>query len=374
MKKIPTKLSELGDLRGKKVLVRADFNVPVKDEKVLDTFRIDKALPTITFLIEAKAKVILMSHIESVNTLRPVYEYLKGKLAISFCEDCLDDCSVLDEMKEGDVVLCENVRLYSGEKTNDPELAKKLAALADVYVNDAFPVSHRSHASVVGVPLLLPGAMGLLFESEFTHLSECLNPEKPFVFILGGAKFDTKVPLIKKFLETADTVVVAGALAHNFYKARGYELGESLVSEGNFNEQELLENSKLVLPQDVVVTNGTDVITKVASELSSHEKIVDAGPQTLEQIRKVTEGARFIVWNGPLGNYENGFKEPTIELARIVAESGARSVVGGGDTLAAIAESGLESKFSFVSTAGGAMLDFLLEGTLPGIEALLKSK
>jgi len=369
-----SKLSDLKEIKGKHILVRADFNVPIVDGVVLDPFRIDKTMPTIDYLKKAGAKTILISHIENGDTLVPVYEYLKTKIAISFCQDCLDDCSGIKAMKDGDVLLCENIRLYSSEKTNDADLGKRLADLADIYVNDAFSVSHRKHASVCRIPEYLPSYAGLLFDSELTHLSASFNPPRPFLFILAGAKFETKIPLITKFADIADSVFVGGALAHNFFKEEGFSVGQSLVSSGDYNLKGLISKGKIMLPSDAIVVRSGKPITINIKDIVDTDIMYDDGPNTLEVLKNEIQKAEFVLWNGPLGNYENGYKAGTLELAKIISESGAKSVVGGGDTLAAIAELRIEDKIGFVSTAGGAMLDFLANGTLPGLEALKNSK
>lgn len=368
------KIQEATNIQGKKILVRVDFNVPIKDGCVVDDYRIRKTLPTIEFLQKAGAKIILISHIESGNTLRPVFEHLKKTMQLSFCEDCLDDSTAIKSMNEGDVVLCENIRLYSGEKTNDIDFAKQLASLADVYVNEAFSVSHRKHASVCRITEFLPSCAGLHFDEEVKHLGMAFNPDRPFLFILGGAKFETKLPLIAKFNSIADTIFVGGALAHNFFKEQGLEIGQSLVAEGNFHLTDLLKDGKIILPVDVIAKRGdTKIVIKVTEGMAG-DFMPEDGPETLLMLKKYIASAKFILWNGPLGNYENGFKRATLDLATVLAESDAKTIVGGGDTLAAIAELNLENKFTFVSAAGGAMLDFLANGTLSGIEALENSK
>jgi phosphoglycerate kinase len=367
-------LNDIGDCAEKKVLVRLDFNVPVKDGKVVDDYRIQKSRKTIDFLREKNAKVIIISHIESEeSTLKPVFEYLKNIYPITFCEDCLENGSeAIAQLKEGELILFENLRLYDGEKKNDEDFSKKLAALGEVYVNDAFSVSHRKHASVVGIPKFLPSFMGFQFQEEVENLSELFNPDKPFLFILGGAKFDTKLPLVEKFLPIADTLFIGGALSNDLYKARGIEIGASRVSETALDISHILNNSKIVLPIDVVVNSSRGDVAKKISEIEKDEKIFDAGPETLAKLAEYSKLAKTILWNGPLGYYESGYTTETLALAKIIAESDAKSYIGGGDTLAAISELGLENKFTFISTGGGAMLDFLAEGTLPGIEALKK--
>jgi len=355
------------DLKGKKVLVRVDFNVPVKEGRVVDDYRIIRALPTIIYLKERGAKILLISHIETkeieVPTLVPVFEYFRensntGLQDIHFVEDLFSDDSlnVLANLQDGEVVLFENIRRYEEEKKNDAGFGERLAALADIYVNDAFAVSHREHASVVGVAPHLSAYAGLLLSDEIAHLKIDENVPRPFLFIIGGAKFDTKLPLIQKFLDKADTVFVGGALANDIFKARGIDIKDSLVSDG-VDISGVANNPKLVIPLDVVWDNRA---------------IMDAGKAGIEELRPLIQNAKYILWNGPLGNYEKGFKEGTIALAQLFGESSAVSVVGGGDTLASIKELGLVDKFSFISTGGGAMLELLLKGTLPGIAVLDK--
>ncbi|MBX4198180.1 phosphoglycerate kinase [Candidatus Parcubacteria bacterium] len=365
-------LKDIGDINGKKILVRFDFNVPIQNGEITDDYRIKKSLPTLEFLKQKGAKIIIISHIEGESdSLKPVYEFLKESQPITFCEDCLENGKeCVEQLHDGEILLCENLRLYDGEKKNDENFAKKLASLADYYVNDAFSVSHRRHASVVAVAKLLPGFMGLQLEAEVEHLSKAFNPEKPFVFIIGGAKFDTKMPLVEKFLPLADTIFIAGAMAHDFYKAQGLEIGTSRVSDETINLTTLLTHPKVLLPIDVVVSSPRGKQTKKPTDVLKDEKIVDAGEETVALLAERAKDAATILWNGPLGYYEGNFKEATLNLAQVIAHSKAFSILGGGDTLAAISELGLEEKFGFVSTGGGAMLDFLSQGSLPGLEVL----
>lgn len=365
------------DLKGKKVLLRTDLNVLISDGKVGDDFRLTKALETITFLQKAGAKIILISHIgkeEDAQSLKPVYEWFKkhitllfvGAVTGAFVEEAVKN------LKDGDIIMLENVRTEQGECINDISFSKKLASVADIYVNDAFSASHRKHASIVGLPQFLPSYIGVLFQKELSELSRTFKPESPSLLILGGAKIKTKLPLIKKFLNIYDNVFVGGVLANAFFKARGWNTGLSETGEVDMGAAELLSNEKLILPVDVVVKEGDSSAIKSPNSINDMEKIVDAGPKTTEQIKDVAKSARFITWNGPLGEYEYGFPEQTRELAKVIAHSNAQTIVGGGDTIAAIAKLNLGDKFSFVSTAGGAMLVFLLEGTLVGIDALKK--
>ena len=372
------KITDLKDLRGKRVLFRADFNVPINDNgEVGDIFRIEKTLLTINFLREAGAKTIIVSHFDSKESksLKPVSLYLENFFPVTFLERPSAGVSTpeLLHMSDGGVVLLENLRFNDGEKDNDEKFAKFLASLADFYVNDAFSASHRRHASIVGVPKYIPGYAGLLFAEEVENLSKAFHPAKPSLFVLGGAKFDTKLPLIKKFIPLADNIFVGGALANNFFKETGKSVGRSVVSEGDFGLKELIGNKKIILPADVVVKNGEEISTKTPDQILPKDSIWDAGEKSINDIKKILSESKFVLWNGPLGNFEIGFKQATLDLAKIIAESDAESIVGGGDTLVAIRELNLYDKFSFVSTGGGAMLDFLANETLPGIEALKNS-
>lgn len=326
-------ITETGDWENKKVLVRVDWNVPIEDGKVVDEFRIKKSFPTLEYLKGAGAKVIIATHLEPKGTS---VEFLKIYVP------------------EG-MELLDNLRDDPGEEGNSETFAKRLASKADIYVNEAFSVSHREHASIVGVPKLLPSFIGLQFALEIKELSKAFYPKKPFLFILGGAKFDTKLPLLKKFIHIADHIFVGGALANNFFKEQGVDVGNSLVKEGNFKLKELLKTGKIILPEDTIIKDG---------------KILDAGPKAIENLKPIISASKLVLWNGPLGGYEHGYKVATLALAKMISECASESIIGGGDTIAAIRELNLFDKFSFVSTGGGAMLDFLATGTLPGIEAI----
>ncbi len=375
-------INEASNIKGKRILLRLDFNVPIVRGKITDDFRIQSVIPTINLLRDAGARVIIVSHIEGKgsSTLKPVADYLvEKKIPLTFVQKFFTVAAgkVLAGMKDGDVVLFENVRLNKGETENNEIFSRKLADMADIFVNEAFPVSHRAHASIVGVPKLLPSFAGPIFMREVKNLSLAFKPEKPFLFILGGAKFDTKMPLIKKFLDLADFVFVGGALANNFFKELNLEVGESTISDGNFNLPELLKTKKVFIPTDVVsVSKGGKGMRKIKTtgRVLDDEKILDVGPQSLVQLNDLVGKSKFVLWNGPLGNYEEGYSDSTKKLAEIISKANAKSVVGGGDTVAAIKTLGLMNKFSFVSTGGGAMLDFLANETLPGIEALKNSK
>jgi phosphoglycerate kinase len=368
-------------MRGKRVLLRIDTNVPIKDGCVLDDFRLQKILPSVVALRNAGARVLLLGHIgrDGTESLYPIFKYFLLHFPLSFIENFSDDVvwPALNSLDDGGVVLFENARGEYGEEKNDMSFAKRLASFADVYVNDAFSVSHRAHASIVSVPKLLPSYAGLLFVSEIKHLSVAFASPRPFLFVLGGMKFETKLPLIEKFLNTADYCFVGGALAHSFFKARGYEIGKSIIDDGTEDISTLLENKKLILPVDVVAQTNRGVVVKKPEEVLADEMILDSGPETLKKLEELVKGARFVLWNGPLGDYlQKGFRKGTESFIQILAtrefQDGAL-VVGGGDTAAMISELGLVKKFPFISTGGGAMLEYLAKGTLPGIEALKKS-
>lgn len=347
-------LKQIKNLKGKTVLLRVDFNVPIKGGKVVDDFRIKAALPTIRFLRNKGARVILLSHHSSKGqSLRPIQKYLSKIFSI-------------DEVK-----LLENLRFDRGEEKNDSVFAKKLASLGDVYVNDAFPVSHRVHASIISLPKYLPSFAGFQLENEVKNLSKAIkNPKHPFLFILGGAKFSTKMPLIKKYLKLADHVFIGGALANDFLKAKGCEVGLSLVDETNYNIEKILKNKKLILPTDVLVKSGHKLINKKSNEIKKNEIILDIGEETVKNLASIIKQSKLILWNGPLGKYEDGGAEGTRKVLKLVANAKTETIVGGGDTVVLVSEMKLENKFSFVSTGGGATLDFLANGTLPGIKAL----
>ena len=362
------------------VLVRAALNVPVADGKVTNTFRLRSALATIEFLQKKHARVILAGHIgdQGTESLRPVYEALKAFIpGILFCEQAVGASArkAARELVPGEVLLLENLRRHAGEKENDPAFAAELASLADVFVQDSFDACHRKHASIVGVPELLPSYAGLQVEREVAELSKGLTPKHPSLAIIGGAKFSTKESLLAVLLDAYDHVFVGGALANDFMQALGQPVGASLVSGADHATiSKLLGNKKLRLPVDYVVapkgSERTEGHLSGVTIVAPGEAILDNGPKTIEMLGKLVAEARTILWNGPLGNYEKGFTDGTEALARAIADSGAHSIVGGGDTIGAIEKLGLDDRFSFISTGGGAMLDFLADGSLPGIDAL----
>ncbi|MEK7504776.1 MAG: phosphoglycerate kinase [Patescibacteria group bacterium] len=358
------------DLRGKKVLVRVDLNLPLQDGEVSDDFRFQKTLPLLQFLLKQEAKIILLSHLGgAAGSLLPVSRWLQKFLPHVFVES-FDAVAVERGLAEKPVVLLENLRRDRGEENNLSEFAERLAKFGDLYINEAFSVSHRAHASVAALPKLLPHYVGPRFKQEYEQLSKAFTPEHPFIFILGGAKFTTKVPVLKKFMYLADQIFIHGALANAFFKELGYQTGTSLVDEQSDLARQFLKFEKIILPVDVRVRRGTEVSIKKPDELNKEDEIIDVGVDSLEQLGEAVATAKFVLWNGPVGRFEFGFKGGTDAVAKMVAEAEAYSIIGGGDTLAAIRDLNLLDKFDFISTAGGAMLDFLAEGTLPGIEAL----
>jgi len=330
-------------------------------------------LPTINYLLKNGAKVVLVSHLgnDGSASLAPVAKYLKKYLSVRLVKK-IDDQKAFLSLGGDEVVLLENIRRWDGEKKNDPAFAKRLARLADIYVNDAFSVSHREHASVVGVAKYLPSYAGLRLMEEARQLNKILKPKHPLVVILGGIKFQTKIPLIKKMAKEIDGLFVGGALANSFFKARGYEVGRSIVEDDVSYLRPYLKNKKIILPADIIVKDkqGKKKV-KLPTEVLPTETIVDIGQLSLAEIRKMTKSARTVLWNGPLGWFEKGDRSGTNETAKILADAKSFTIVGGGDTLAAIKNLKLEQKFGFISTGGGAMLDYLASGgKLSGIKAL----
>ncbi len=369
---LPT-LKDAGNLVGKRVLLRLDLDAPVENGVPRDTHRIDSAKKTLAYLREQGAKTIIIGHIgrDPNESLAPVFVYLKTLISVMFVKTTAEAQEKSASLEDGTFLLIENLRRFPGEVTNDPVFAKELASLGDLFVNEAFAVSHREHASIVGVPRLLPSFAGLVFEEEVKNLSKAFSPEHPALVILGGAKFETKTPLIERFLGIADDIYVCGALANDIYKARGYETGVSLVSSCEIGPV-IFENPKIHVPSDVIAHSPSGSSVRGMDAVEKDEKIVDAGPNGLDDIRALAEKAKFVLWNGPLGEYETGFDAGTIALAQMLAECDAETIIGGGDSLAVVSKLGLNERFSFVSTGGGAMLEFLANETLPGIDALLK--
>lgn len=363
-------------LNGKYVLVRAGLDVPLDEHgDVADLFRIQRAAQTLIYLRDQGAKVIVISHIgrDPSTTNASVARALQAHVPVFYVPDLFGPTmqSARTAMKPGDILFLENLRTDPRETTNDLGFAQELARLVDIYVDDAFSVAHREHASIVGVPKLLPSYAGILMHEEVERLSQARTPISPNVAILAGAKFETKEPLIKLLLETYDTVFVAGALANDIFKARGLPTGMSLISEG-VPGADVLNHPKLVVPIDVTVERpDKQAHVKKVTDIAPDERIVDMGPDSLALLAPIVAQAKFILWNGPTGMFENGYGMWTQRVAEIIAGSDAQATVGGGDTVAAIEESHVQmGERVFVSTGGGAMLEYLLKGTLPGIEAL----
>ena len=382
------------DFKGKKVLVRVDFNVPLKDGNVGDKTRIKAALPTIEYLVKEDAKVLLISHlgrpggeVQADLKMDPVAKELANLLnqKVKKADDCIGEevKKAADGLENGEVMLLENSRFHAGEKKNDPEFAKELASLADLYVNDAFGAAHRAHATTVGVGEYLPAAAGFLMQRELNALGEVMeNPESPFVAIMGGAKVSDKINVIKNLINKVDKLIVAGGIANTFLMAKGYEVGDSLVEADKVDLAKKLikeANQKgvdIVLPVDVVIADdfSNDANSKTVSveEVPAGWQILDCGgPQSLENYKEIIKNAKTVIWNGPLGVFEmEKFAHGTFELAKALAESDAHSVIGGGDSASAINQAGVADKMSHISTGGGASLMFFEGKELPGVAAL----
>jgi phosphoglycerate kinase len=381
------------DVQGKRVLVRVDFNVPVKDGEVTDDTRIARALPTIRYLLSEGARPILISHLGRPKG-EPDPKYAMGPVAKRL-EELLGepvlklDAAVgpevegaLEDWDGRGVVLLENSRFYPGETENDPDLSEQLASLADLYVDDAFGAAHRAHATTVGVAEKLPAAAGLLLEEEVDYLDGVLkDPERPFVAILGGAKVSDKLGVIESLLEVADTLLIGGAMCFTFFKAKGYEVGESLLEEEYLEEAKRLMDEagdKLVLPVDIVVADrmeeDAETETVDVDQMPADRMGLDVGPRTVELFEEHISGAKTIFWNGPMGVFEiDAFANGTEGVARAVAAAsaeGATSVVGGGDSVAAVRKLGLEDEMSHISTGGGASLEYVEGKELPGVAIL----
>jgi len=365
------------ELKGKRVLVRAGLDVPLDSEgEVSDTFRVSRAIPTLRYLSEKSAKVIILSHIgrDPAETNAPVGRALNNHLPVFYVPDLFGTPAqnAIDAMKDGEILLLENLRQqYDLEKANDERFARSLASLGDMYVNDAFSNSHREHASMVGIPKKLPSFAGFLLRDEVKNLQAALHPPKPALAIIGGAKFETKDPLIRAFLQIYDHVAVVGAIANDVLKAKGYPVGRSRVSE-HVPAAEVVNHPNLLPPIDVVAERSDkQAFTKTPDAVVTDDKIVDIGPDTVSSFAPYIAEAQFIIWNGPSGLFEEGYISWTHALAELIAKSKAKKVIGGGDTIAAIQQSGVNmEELGFLSTGGGAMLEYLLKGTLPAIDAL----
>lgn len=366
-------VKELTNIKGKRVILRTDYNVPLDGERVEDDSRIKKSLPTINYLRKLGAKIIIISHAgrDPKNSLLPMAKVLKHSIPVTFVPSVLgaqvDDA--IDKMKNGDVIMLENLRSVAGEDKNDPSFARGLSKHADIYVNEAFPVSHRASASIVGIPKFLPSYAGLQMELEVKELSRALVPEHPFLVIFGGTKAETKIPLIKRYLKDADHVFVGGALVNNFYKAKGLEVGKSVVDNDAKIPKSFLNHKKLILPDMVVVSRSRKIAIK-AEDVGPNNQILDIGIPSINRLAPLIHKAKLILWNGPMGWYENDYVEATDALVKLLMKTKAKVIIGGGDTAVFVEKKKLAKHFTFVSSGGGATLEFLSKGTLPGIKAL----
>lgn len=382
------------DVSGKKVLVRVDYNVPMNSEqKIVDDVRIVETLPTINYLLEHNAKVILCSHLGRPNgkfddkySLRPVLARLSKLLnrPVSFAEDVLDKSTkdLVNNMKEGEVLMLENMRFYPEEDANDEGFAKKLAKLADIFVFDAFATAHRKHASTYGVAKLLPTVCGFLVEKELVMFDKCLNkPEHPFVAILGGSKVSDKLPVIENLLDKVDSILIGGGMAYTFVKSIGGAVGDSIVDESKVEYAKSLldmakeKGVKIVLPVDNIGAKEFDPYAEAkkfsSGFVSDGYQGMDIGPKTIKTFKKVIKKAKTIIWNGPVGVYEfERYKTGTTKIAKYVARSKATAIIGGGDSIAAIHDLGVTKKVAHMSTGGGASLTLLQGKTLPCVELI----
>ena len=380
-------------LQGKRVFMRVDFNVPLADGKITDAIRIEAALPSIQYVIEKGGKLILASHLgrpkgkpESKYSLKPASTRLGEllKKPVQFAPDCIgpEVEKMVANLSAGGVLLLENLRFHPEEEKNDPQFSKQLAALCDVYINDAFGAAHRAHASTVGIATYVKqAAAGFLVQKEIEALTHALTKaEKPYVAIVGGAKISDKIELIENFINIANTILIGGAMAYTFLRAKDIATGKSLVESDKIDlARDLLANASkknvsIELPADHVVAPGLDSTTSQVTSVNKtppDQMGLDIGPATVERYSGIIRRAKTIVWNGPMGVFENPkFSQGTFAIARAVADSKAFSIVGGGDSAAAVAQAGVESKITHISTGGGASLEFLSGRKLPGVEVL----
>jgi phosphoglycerate kinase len=380
------------DLKGKRVLMRVDFNVPMAEGKVTDDKRIKAALPTINYVLEQGASLILMSHLgrpkggpDPEFSLKAAADVLAGhiKRPVAMAPDCVgpEVEKMAAALKPGDVLMLENTRFHKGEEKNDLELAKQMAALGEVYVNDAFGSAHRAHSSTEGIARFLPVAVsGFLMEQELEYLGRAaLNPEHPYVGILGGAKISDKIAVVENLLGKCDKLIIGGGMANTFLAAKGYNMQDSLVEAASVETAKAIlakAGDKLVLPVDAVIADKFEAEAQSqvvdADKIPAGWRMMDVGPKTLALYKTALAGAKLIVWNGPVGVFEMPkFAEGTFALAKMLAESGATTVIGGGDSASAVKKAGLTKQMTHVSTGGGASLEFLEGKELPGVAALL---
>ena len=389
------------NVQGKTVLVRVDLNIPMHEDKILDYARVERIIPTLRELLHHQAKVVVMSHfgrpqgkVVSHMTLKPLAEVLSKLLnhEVIFAQDCLSaqTQTLVASLKNGDIAMLENLRFNAGEEENDQAFAKQLAQLGDIYVNDSFSVSHRAHASVEGITHYLPSYAGRLMEEEIQALERTLTvPQRPMAAIVAGSKISTKLELLTNLISKVDYVILGGGIANTFLLARGIAVGSSLVEKSMITAaQEIDKYAKaidctLVLPQDVVVATeqGTSLSHQVMSleDIQPHQKIYDIGPQTRNYLKDLLQEIKTVVWNGPLGLFEQspfdeGTNEVALEAASLTQQGKLFTIAGGGETIAALNASGAGQHFSYLSTAGGAFLEWLEGKSLPGVKALVKAK
>lgn len=382
------------DVNGKKVFVRVDYNVPMDAEQnITNDTRIRATLPTVNYLLDHNAAVILACHVGRPKgkpvpefSVAPIVKRLSELLGkeVKMAPDCVGEeaSKMAADLKPGEVLLLQNLRYHSEEEKNDPEFAKQLASLADLAVNDAFGVSHRAHASVEGITKYIPTVAGFLMEKEIKFVGQAVaNPERPFVAIIGGAKVSDKIGVISNLLEKVDTLIIGGGMAHTFDAAKGYKIGASLCEPDKIDlAKELIKkaeekNVNLVLPVDIIAADkfAPDANTQIVDvkEIPDGWLGLDSGPKTSEKYVDALKGAKTVVWNGPMGVFEmDAFAQGTKDVAQAVADSGATSIVGGGDSISALKKTGLSDKITHISTGGGATLEFLEGKVLPGIAAL----
>ena len=360
---------------GQRALLRLDLNVPMKKGKVTDTFRIEQAIRTLQILQKKRMKVIVLSHLgDAQESLGPVVAILAKKIKnISFAPYVIGDRALhaVDSMKNGDILVLENLRSQPGEEENAPSFARGLARFGDIFIQDGFAVAHRRHASIVGLPTFLPSVLGPEFQLEMKGLGQALEPKRPSVLILGGAKFSTKLPILKKYMKTTDIIILGGAIAHNVVKARGVDVGMSLVDTSVPVPTTITKAENIIVPIDALTESGEVVDIR---HVSMRDKIVDIGPATVALIAEKVKNAKTVVMNGPLGLYEDGYVGGTKAVLKHLAIVKGETIVGGGDTVALVRQLKLDKKIDFISTGGGAMLDYLTNGTLPGLEAVKKSR
>lgn len=384
-------IKNIKDLRGKRVFLRSDFNIPITRGIIKDDFRIIAALPTIRYLMAKKSKIIIATHLgdpggkkNNKHTVKPLARRLSEVLGVKvvFVSDCIGKTTekAANKLRDGEILLLENLRFYPGEEENSSDFARSLAKLADIYVNNAFGVSHREHASVSAIKKLIPAYAGLLLENEVLNLHKIYKPKKPLIAVIGGAKIKTKISLLKKLKNSSQYILVGGALANNFIKAKGFPVGRSLVSPEEIKLAKILLSKNIVIPIDVIVSDKMNdkgvAQIRYINNIKKKDIILDIGPETIKRFSALIKKAKTIIWNGPMGVYEyNHFKHGTLSIARVIATRSkgfAFGAVGGGETIDALKMTKMMDYVDWVSTGGGAMLAFLGGEKMPGLKDLIK--